>query len=103
MLTKLIDLDLHIHKLNIPSISSRDNSQHIKGTTVTVPRWAIFEDFRDLKTTLVKIVEECCELMIFFENRFTFVGSRLTRPQALAATPLQLWETAMIPIDSGPG
>lgn len=33
----------------------------------------------------------------------TFVGSRLTRPQTLAATPLQLRETATIPIDSGPG
>jgi len=31
------------------------------------------------------------------------VGSRLTRPQALAATPLQLGETATIPIESGPG
>ena len=33
----------------------------------------------------------------------TFVGSRLTRPQARAATPLQLRETATIPIESGPG
>jgi len=31
------------------------------------------------------------------------VGSRLTRPQARAATPLQLRETATIPIESGPG
>ena len=33
----------------------------------------------------------------------TFVGSRLTRPQARAATPLQLRETATMPIESGPG
>lgn len=33
----------------------------------------------------------------------TLVGSRPTRPQARAATPLQLWETAMIPMESGPG
>lgn len=33
----------------------------------------------------------------------TFVGSKFTRPQARAATPLQLWETATIPIESGPG
>jgi len=33
----------------------------------------------------------------------TLVGSRLTRPQARAATPLQLRETATIPIESGPG
>lgn len=31
------------------------------------------------------------------------MGSRLTRPQARAATPLQLRETATIPIESGPG
>lgn len=33
----------------------------------------------------------------------TFVGSRLTRPQARAATPLQLREIATMPIESGPG
>lgn len=37
------------------------------------------------------------------EYASTFVGSRLTRPQARAATPLQLRETATIPIESGPG
>jgi len=37
------------------------------------------------------------------EQKHTFVGSRLTRPQARAATPLQLCETAMIPMESGPG
>lgn len=31
------------------------------------------------------------------------MGSKLTRPQARAATPLQLWETATMPIESGPG
>lgn len=33
----------------------------------------------------------------------TFMGSRLTKPQARAATPLQFRETATIPIESGPG
>lgn len=33
----------------------------------------------------------------------TFVGSKLTRPQARAATPLQLCEMAKIPTESGPG
>jgi hypothetical protein len=33
----------------------------------------------------------------------TFVGSKLTRPQALAATPLHLCEMAKIPTESGPG
>ena len=37
------------------------------------------------------------------KTNHTFVGSRLTRPQARAATPLQLCETAMIPMESGPG
>lgn len=36
-------------------------------------------------------------------QKITFVGSRLTRPQARAATPLQLRETATMPIESGPG
>lgn len=31
------------------------------------------------------------------------MGSRLTRPQARAATPLQLRATATMPIESGPG
>lgn len=31
------------------------------------------------------------------------MGSKLTRPQARAATPLQLRETATMPIESGPG
>lgn len=33
----------------------------------------------------------------------TLVGSKLTRPQARAANPLQLWEMANIPTESGPG
>ena len=33
----------------------------------------------------------------------TFMGSKLTRPQARAAIPLQLRETATMPIESGPG
>lgn len=33
----------------------------------------------------------------------TFIGSRLTRPQARAATPLQLCEMAKIPTEPGPG
>lgn len=31
------------------------------------------------------------------------MGSKLTRPQARAATPLQLCEMAKIPTESGPG
>jgi hypothetical protein len=41
--------------------------------------------------------------MMKCEQKQTFVGSRLTSPQARAATPLQLCETAMIPMESGPG
>lgn len=33
----------------------------------------------------------------------TLVGSKPTRPQARAATPLQLREMAKIPTESGPG
>uniref|UniRef100_A0A2P2JZ62 Uncharacterized protein n=1 Tax=Rhizophora mucronata TaxID=61149 RepID=A0A2P2JZ62_RHIMU len=35
--------------------------------------------------------------------RHTFAGSKLTRPQARAATPPQLCEMAKIPTESGPG
>lgn len=33
----------------------------------------------------------------------TSVGSKDTRLQARAATPLQLWEMATVPTESGPG
>lgn len=33
----------------------------------------------------------------------TFAGSKLTRPQARAATPVQPCEIATIPMESGPG
>lgn len=33
----------------------------------------------------------------------TFIGSKLTRPQARAATPLHLCEIAKMPTESGPG
>lgn len=41
--------NLHVYKLNGPSISSRDNTQNINATAVTEPRWTIFENFSNLK------------------------------------------------------
>lgn len=37
------------------------------------------------------------------KNELTLVGSSPTSPHARAATPLQPWEIATIPIESGPG
>lgn len=52
------------------------------------------------KLSYQETTENCKPYFLFL---ITFVGSKLTRPQARAATPLQLCEIANIPTESGPG
>lgn len=102
---------LGIYKFDCASISSRKHCENFKIPTFTKPRRTIFKDFYNLRIFLKNLNLENdkykCEYIKIRENFsfffVTFVGSKLTRPQALAATPLQLCEMAKIPTESGPG
>jgi hypothetical protein len=99
------DIYLHIDELNRSTITRRDNMDNINMPTIAIPWWAILKDLSNLKGNTLGDVSCLQKLQKgkTNDNQHTFVGSRLTRPQARAATPLQLCETAMIPTESGPG
>lgn len=99
---------LHIYELNRSPITSREHCENFKAPAVAEPRWSIFEDLNNLQIKLElnkKIGTTIFEpaLKVEHRNSFTFIGCKLTRPQARAATPLHLCEMAKMPTESGPG
>lgn len=55
------------------------------------------------KRSLSSLQKNRKQIQITVKSNLTFVGSKLTRPHARAATPPQWFEMATIPIESGPG